>query len=403
MTRRFCSLSFVLALIASTAPAEEFQLVTGVAPGTSPGAGRLVFPAVGVPGAFVDGQRLGGTPSAAPTAYSGTGTPLFSTNQFGSLSFMFRRGSVPIPGIGQQPVLAVDYLGGPLLDLDGDLNNGSRRLTPLAGQSPVAIPGSRGLIDLSFNPGGGTVALNRFDATANNSGFQGFGPQIAVTVNTLAGTQSNGTPGAAINPAADTRLGTLTASGAGITRIDNLGYELWQDAIDPTSSTASTLGTFQYLGSMRGWRIERDASGDFPLLAGQLGTTLWPFVNASTVGQVLNTSGGPAGPTATITGGPANDPFTAPNNGGLPLTSFSDLGAYLDAVVVPAIDPLSASFVYLDAAGFGINNSFDPVFGDSAGYDAVIVAQSAPVPEPASGILFIAAGLAALRRPRGKG
>ena len=33
-------------------------------------------------------------------------------------------------------------------------------------------------------------------------------------------------------------------------------------------------------------------------------------------------------------------------------------------------------FVYLESAGFGINNSSDPVFTDTVGYDAVIIAAN---------------------------
>ena len=48
------------------------------------------------------------------------------------------------------------------------------------------------------------------------------------------------------------------------------------------------------------------------------------------------------------------DVFSASGNGGLALADFGgDLGAYLDAVVVPLVDPLSGSFVYLESVGFG--------------------------------------------------
>jgi hypothetical protein len=145
--KRFWVLATVMSVAAwqpERVGADVFELVTGVAPGTSPGAPRSVnpssFPTGGVPGSFRDGQRLGGTPSAAATAFGGVGTPFFNPNQFGSLSFMYRRGSVPIPaGPGvtlQAPVMAIDYLGGPQLDLDGDLNNGSRSLTPRSGPDP---------------------------------------------------------------------------------------------------------------------------------------------------------------------------------------------------------------------------------------------------------------------------
>lgn len=387
----------------STASAQEFQLLTGVDAGLTPGSARTYFPtgfpATAVPGSFTDGDRLSGTPGMAAATYGGMGTPLLSPNQYGSLSFMFRRGSVPIPGVGQAPVMVVDFLGGPKLDLDGDLGNGSRRLTPQSAQTPVEIPGSKSAISLSLDKGAGTVGLTNFDATATNQGFQGFGPNIAVTVNTLAGTQPNTTLGSAINPAVDTRAGALSPHAPNVYRISSLGYEFWQDSIDPTSSTSSTLGTFQYLGSMRGWYVERDGNGNFPTLAGQgLGMALWPLVDAADVGTTANQSGG-APPIVTINAGPSSDLFTASGNGGLSLTAFGgDLGAYLDNVVVPLIDPSSTSFVYLESAGFGMNNSFDPVFGDSIGYDVVLIAQSAPVPEPMTLVPLAAVGWLLRRR-----
>ena len=66
----------------------------------------------------------------------------------------------------------------------------------------------------------------------------------------------------------------------------------------------------------------------------------------------------------------------------------------------PAINPLSESFVFLESAGFGMNNSFDPVFHDSVGYDVVIVAQSTPVPEPASLVTLLLGSLFASKRKR---
>lgn len=397
--RHSLSLGVVMIFVAGTARGEDFQLLTGLSAGRAPGTARAVFPSGPpsiVPGSFLDGDRLAAPGGGDPALYAGTGTPLLSPNQYGSLSFMFRRGSIPVGTAGRQPVLAIDYLGGPLLDLDGDLGNGSRSLTPVAGQTPVEIPGTRSSVNLSVDTAGGLLGLNNFDATGTNQGFQGFGPSIAVTVNTIAGTQPSGAPGPKINPGTDTRTGALSLLSPGVYRVSNLGYELWQDSIDPASSTASTLGTFQYLGGLRGWYVERDGSGNFPTLAGLgLGSTLWPLVDTSQVGNSFNQS---SGPPAAITAGPSNDLFTAPGNGGLPLTDFGgDLGAYLDSVVVPLIDPLSNSFVYLESAGWGLNNSFDPVFTDTVGYDVVLIAQSAPIPEPAAGLVL----LALLRRRRG--
>jgi hypothetical protein len=81
------------------------------------------------------------------------------------------------------------------------------------------------------------------------------------------------------------------------------------------------------------------------------------------------------------------------------LTSYTDLGAYLDAVVVPTIHSFSQSFVYLDSVGFGVNNSFDPTFTDTVGYDVVLIAQAVPEPT-ALGLLALGGMMAAARRAR---
>ena len=395
-----------VALAANAAIADQFQLLTGVDAGLLPGSTRVVAPSPGpgFPGSFNDGDRLAGTNLVGPAAvFAGTGTPLISPNQYGSLSFMYRRGSIPAGGSNQVPYMSVDFLGGPLIDLDGDLGNGARSLTPVSGQSAVLMPGTTSYMDLSFNSLGGTVNLNNFDVSASNAGAaQSTGTQV-VSVNTLAGTSANGTLGSAINPSVDTRVGSLSSFATGVTRISDLGYEIWQDSLDEGSSSAAQLGTMQFLGGLDGWLIERDTlTGDFPTLAGLgLGSTTWPAVDASAVGQTFDTAVALAGPTATITNGNAADDFTAAGNGGLDLTDFGgDLGAYLDAVVIPNIDPLSQSFVYLESAGFGINNSFDPVFSDTVGYDVVLIAQSAPLPEPGALVLLLTGGLAAMRRRR---
>ena len=400
---------FSVAVLGSLAFGQQFQLLTGVDARHSPGTARSVFASPGptlAPGQFADGDRLAGTSDTGATVnWLGSGTPQYLPNQFGSLSFLYRRGSLTINagGLRALPIMAIEYLGGPQLDLDGDLNNGSRSLTPVSGQTPVAIPGSASTLGLNINHAGGSIGLTGFDATGTNEGSQGLSPLNGVTVNTLAGTTPNGGQSGPINPSVDTRTGSLTpfaGSGGtltGVSQIQNLGYELWQDSTDTASSTASTLGTWQYLGGLRGWLIERDANGNFPTLAGQgLGSTLWPQVSA-VPGGTFNTTL-PGAPTTSITGGTALDGFAAAGNGGLALAAFGgDLGAYLDAVVVPLIDPNSNSFVYLESAGFGISNSPDPVFGDSVGYDAVLIAQSPPVPEPVTGFLLLCA--VALRRP----
>lgn len=399
----------IVTSLAASLRAETFQLLTGLEAGRSPGPNRTIIPTPGpsIPAPFNDGDRLAGSGDGSlPVAWAGLGTPFFSPNQFGSLSFMFRRGSVTIPAPGNPtvPVMAIDWLGGPQLDLDGNLGNGSRSLVPVAGQTPVAIPNTVSTVGLSLDSAGGTIGLTGFDVTGTNTGNQGLQPGNGVTVNQLGGTSPLAAPGAPINPGIDTRSGSLSpytgTSGtlAGVSRVGNLGYELWQDPIEPTSSTASSLGTFQYLGALRGWVVERDINGNFPTLAGEgLGSTLWPLV-AAVPGGTFNSANIP-GPVA-IAGGTPKDDFTAPGNGGTLLAAFGgDLGAYLDAVVIPLIDPLAERFVYLESAGFGINNSPDPVFGETVGYDVVLIAQSAPVPEPTT-LALLAVGLFAARRQR---
>ncbi len=376
-----------LALFVLSAPlsAETFNLVTGVDNTLAPGTPRVIFPDPGpsvAPGTFADGDRLTGTSDVGPpVAYAGTGTPFFDPNQFGSLSFTFRRGSVAAGPNVILPIMGIDFLGGPLLDLDGNDANGSRSLIPVDGGSVVTLPGTSSLIDLTPNFASNTITLESADMTGTSEGANGFGPEIAVTVNVLAGTSTNGTPGAPINGSIDSRTGSLTAftgtgSLQGVFRIENLGYELWQDSAIAGSPTSPFPGTLQYLGQFQGWLVTRNPDGAFPVLTGQgLGTTTWPAVDLSQIGNTFNAAHG--APTATISAGTATDDFTVAGNGGLPLSDNSgDLGAYLDNVVIVALDPNATSFVYLESAGFGINNSFDPVFSDSTGYDLVIVAGS---------------------------
>ena len=307
---------------------------------------------------------------------------MFDPNIFGSMSFMLRRGSVPAVG-NQFPLMGIDFLGGPLLDLDGDLNNGSRSLIPVLNQTAVIIPATFSHVDLTLDTNGLVVTLDGFDSTGTNEGGPGIGPDVATTVNVMAGTQPDGTLGGAINPTIDTRAGALVAFAGSsglldtVYRVDGLGYEFWQDTLLASSSTASTLGTFQFLGTFNGWWVRRDPqTGQFPTLAGEgLGGTQWPMVDTSGLGLSINTANGLNGGTATIISGFPTDDFTAPGNGG---TGPTDLGGYFDNVVIPNVHPLSDSFVYLESAGFGVNNSGDPIYLDTVGYDVVIVAQSAP-------------------------
>ncbi len=388
---RSFSHSFALICVCACAVSvfgERLELLTGVENRLYPGADRTVlpssFPMSGVPGTFNDGDRLAGTSDVGPTIiYQGNPPqPLFDPNAFGSLSMLFRRGSVPLGPTGRLPFMGIEFLGGPLLDLDGDLTNGVRSLIPVTGRTAVPIPNSTSFIDLAFYPSIGRVELLGLDATGTNEGGPGAGPEVATIVAVLAGTQPNGTRGGAINPAIDTRSGGLTpflgTSGmlAGVWSIDDLGYEIWEDTLLNSPSTGPLLGTLQFLGRFNGWLIERGSGGAWPTLAGQgLGTTAWPEIDTSAVGQSFATANGAAGGLATITTGPTGDTFTAPGNGGVALSDFGgDLGRYLDEVVLPRIPGDARRLVYLEAAGFGINNSFDPIFVDTVSYDAVIIA-----------------------------
>ncbi len=372
----------------------DFELVTGVDVMQLPGTVRTVFPNPGpptAPGSFADGDRLAGTADSGGVAmYFGDGVPMFAPNEFGSLSMFFRRGSIPAgPGI-IIPLMAIDYLGGPLLDLDGDAGDGVRSLIPVTGASAVLLPGTSSAIRLEPDFGAGTITLTGFDATGNNEGSPGFGPEIATLVNVLAGTTTDGMGGAAINPSVDTRAGSLAAfsgtSGmlAGVYRIENLGFEFWQDSVLDSPSTGPVLGSFQYLGTMSGWLVVRSQSGSFPVMAGEgLGSTGWPAVDVSQVGNVFAAAHG--APTATIADGTGSDVFSAAGNGGLVLGDFGgDLGAYFDSVVAASLATEKTSFVYLESAGFGINNSFDPVFGDSSSYDVVLTGASECIVLPGS-------------------
>jgi hypothetical protein len=296
--------------------------------------------------------------------------------------------------------MGVDFLGGPRLDLDGDRNDADRSLVPVAGRTPVTIPGLESFVELRFDTVAGEVELINIDATGTNEGAPGIQAETATVLVTRAGTTSAGQRGEPINPEVDTRLGTLTPfTGDGslttVYRIDDLGYEFWYDSIDPFSGSADVLGTFQYLGTMSGWMVERDStSGAFPSLAGEgLGGTTWPLVNTSTVGNSYVTANGLSGGMATIALGAPGDEYDAAGNGGLALTDFGgDLGAYLDAVIIPALPPGAHRFVYLEAAGFGLNNSFDPVFVDTVAYDAVIIGAdlSCPGDLDADGVIGLA-------------
>ncbi|MCK6484778.1 MAG: hypothetical protein HUU22_12665 [Phycisphaerae bacterium] len=376
-----CCAAAICLLLNSVTLASPFELMTGVDVQRYPGSIRFVtpLPGGGTPRPMFDGDRLAGSADTGPpVSFQGTGTPLFPTNHVGAMSFIFRRGNIPFYG----PFMGIEFLGGPLLDLDGDLNNGVRRLTPIPNTTPVVIPGTYSFIDLTLDVTGGTATVNNLDATGTNEAGPNIQAAIATTVSTIAGTTPTAGQVGPTNPGFDTRSGDITlftGTGGGLNgvyRIDNLQFEFWNDSIDPNSGTASTLGTLQQFVIARGWYVRRDCqTGQFPTLSGQgLGSTRWPDIDTAHVGQIYNTAHGLAGGMAIISDGvPPNDIYSM-NPNGVALAG-GDLGAYLDTVVVPRVAASSPGFVYLESAGFGINNSGDPVFGDTNGWDLVIVAQ----------------------------
>src|SRR5262245_44539263 len=381
MNRFFPSfLGFLVLVSAGSAAAEPFELLTGIDALHYPGSARLVtaMPGPSFPNYFYDGDRLAGTSDTGPIVqFQGIGTPRYQPNYQGALSFFFRRGTIPA-GPNVIALMGIDFLGGPLLDLDGALSNGVRRFTPIANTSPVEIPGSRSGLDLTLDTAGGAIAINNFDATGTNEGGPNVQAEIATTLVTIAGTNPTGGNDGKTNPSFDIRSGTLTphASLPNVYRISNLQVELWYDSIDPNSASASTLGTFQHFCTLRGWLVQRNPqTGQFPMLTGQgLGSTLWPAIDTTHVGQVFSTAHGLAGGTAMIRDGAyPGDVYSSTPNGFL--LSGGDIGQYFDTVVVPHVSANSNAFVYLESIGFGINNSADPIFGDTNGYDLVVVAQ----------------------------
>ncbi len=372
-----------LAVYVSAAHATPFEFMTGVDEGRWPGPGRTVVPVAGggnsQNGTFYDDDRLAGVGTQGPMiTFIGTGQPLLDPNEFGALSFVFKRSTVPL-GLGQLPDMGIDYLGGPLLDLDGDAGDASRSLIPVSGEDAVVMPGTTSTIDLAIDTDLGAIELLGLDSTSTSEGGPGVSWKVGNSVNVLAGTEPDTTQTGPINPMIDTRFGFVTEhvalnGASNIWRIEDLGYEFWQDTLLENSASANELGTFQFLGNFSGWYVKRDpVTGEFPTMTGSgVGQTPWPMVGTNGLGETFVTANGLAGGMATINAGWPADMFDAPNNGG---TAPTDLGSYFDNVVIPNVSPFSDGFVYMESIGFGINNSGDPVYLDSIGYDIVIVAQ----------------------------
>lgn len=381
MTRSFATAFALVLTFTAASSAEKYELLTGVNALRYPGPPRFITQPPVVP--IFDGDRLAGTADDGPMiTYQGTGAPMFQPNQFGSLSFMWRRGHIPFSSFA---FLGIEFIGGPLLDLDGDLNNGVRRLVPTAPGPAVVIPDTTSYVALAVDLAQGAIDLLDFDATGCNEGGPGIAPEIATIVVTIAGTDPNGLKTGPINPGIDTRTGTLipvsTSEGIAVSSVyavQNLGFELWEDTL-AMSGSFDVLGTMQFLGTLNGYLVERSpATGQFPILAGLgLGGSGWPAINTAAIGQTYITANGLAGGTATIATGVTGDNYTAAGNGGVALADFGgNLGAYLDAVVVPNLPGTATRFVYLTSAGFGINNSNDPVFVDTIGYDVTLIAAN---------------------------
>ena len=368
---------------ANTALADKYELLTGVDPLHYPGIARSI-PGDNGPGYpdLYDGDRLAGTSDVGPVVlYQGSspGDLMFQPNEFGSLSMLYRRGTFPFGGF--VPLMGIEFLGGPLLDLDGDPNM-PRSLTPIFDVDAVVIPDTTSFIELTPDFGAGTITLEDFDVTGTNESGPQQSPQTATILVTIAGTLPDGAKDPPLNPTIDTRVGTLTPfvgnSGTltSVWAIADLGFEVWEDSLLVSGSSPDELGTMQFLGAFNGWLVKRDATGGFPTLTGEgLGGTQWPAVDVSQIG--LTHTSAIDGTAVTINGGVGTDDYTTADNGGLALTDFGgDLGGYFDNVVLPLLPQDAGVFVYLQSAGFGISTSPDPIFGDSIGYDVVVIAAA---------------------------
>ena len=131
MNTRVLCLLLLGCVSGAAARADRYYLLTGVDAGQYPGQDRYIPPyePPTVTRAVQDGDRLAGTSDVgAVVSYQGTGAPLYAPNYAGSLSLLWRRGHVPWENA---PLLGIEFLGGPLLDLDGDLGNGVRSYVPV--------------------------------------------------------------------------------------------------------------------------------------------------------------------------------------------------------------------------------------------------------------------------------
>ncbi|HPM24455.1 MAG TPA: hypothetical protein PLP66_11160, partial [Phycisphaerae bacterium] len=162
-----------------SAHAEKYYLLVGADARHYPGPQRNLSIPGGIPGPVYDGDRLAGTADVGPLVpYVGaTGTyPMYDPNHLGSLSMLYRRGTIPYAG--GVPILGIEFLGGPLLDLDGDPNDATRSLVPMPPATPAEITGTDSFIELLPDRAAQTIALADVDATGCNEGGPNIGPDI---------------------------------------------------------------------------------------------------------------------------------------------------------------------------------------------------------------------------------
>ncbi|MEM7245331.1 MAG: hypothetical protein AAF533_08300 [Acidobacteriota bacterium] len=366
MTRHFSRLlvagSLLGLLVASTASAGRtairFELLNDAnLADTDPG-----------PSDVYRGDRLTGTDDdLAPADEAPAQETILLPNEFGSFSFaispLLPQPFADMPFINFGPsAVGVGYLGGPRLDLDGDAAP-PRSFVPVLDEmgdavTPAILPGIGSYLTLSL--GDSDVEVVEMDITRTSDvGLQDFGVGVGVLGD-------------------DRAAGSLSSTAFG-QRIDGLFFEWYEDDISANASGAAWLGAFQRFGNYDGWIIERDGSGDFPTLAGLGLSSRFPDANPGDVGTVAaRVPESLFGPVAVIEGlefvvPPVPVPPATPR--GADLAGLGgDFGLYIDTVVAPAVPDDCDYILVLQSVGYGINNTFDPVFGSTIGYDDVFFA-----------------------------